>query len=430
MKNVRFNKKNLHYLIICHFYVFLLILGCSENLPINTGETEPKVPDPEMPEVIGNIPNTVPADIIITQQATKISQLTGDYDRHLNKPTLSQTHTRYRIEGTDLGVPFQDGETTWLLFGDTWGPKSGLHNVIGYTKDKTPEDGLKLDFVTDELGIYQGIMIPGVSTTGAFEVPTGGIVIEDDFFIWLTTDHSEEVTMGRSVVAMASRENVMKAQFSKVYDLSTSKFINVLPVRINNSDWDFLPSHEGDALLLFASGTYRKSHIYLAHQPVSGIKNKNSIRYFSGMKEGKPLWNKNEKDAQPIFRLSNPGVGELSASYNQFLKKWILMYNHGNPRGINLRTSDTPWGPWSEPQVIFRPWEDGGYCHFIHTDWRFDNCDNVHNPGRENEWGGEYGPYEFSHFATGSDKTTTIYFTMSTWNPYEVVLMKASLSIN
>ncbi|MDO5523566.1 MAG: DUF4185 domain-containing protein [Bacteroidia bacterium] len=430
MKKNRFSKRNSIYIVVwlCS-YIFLLVLGCSDNIPIDTDDTEPNVPEPEIPEIIGSIPNTVSSDIVITQHATKISQLTGDYDRHLNKPTLSQTNTRYRIEGTDLGVPFQDGETTWLLFGDTWGPKAGLHNVIGYTTDKTPEDGLKLDFLTDEVGIYQGIMIPGVNTTGAFEVPTGGIVIEDDFFIWLTTDHSEEVTMGRSVVAMAGRNNAMKAQFSKVYDLSTSKFINVLPVRIKNSDWNFLPPHEGDGLLLFASGAYRKSHVYLAYQPLSGIKNKNSIRYFAGIKDEKPLWNKNEKDAQPIFRLSDPGVGELSASYNKFIKKWILMYNHGDPRGINLRTSDTPWGPWSDPEVVFRPWEDGGYCHFIHTDWRFDNCDNVHNPGRENEWGGEYGPYEFSHFATGNDKSTTIYFTMSTWNPYEVVLMKASLRL-
>src|SRR5690554_5261802 len=412
--------------------IMFLVFGCSDDSPVDTGDPGPGNPEPEEPEVVGSIPNTVPSDVVIVQQATKISQLTGDYDRHLNEPTLSQTNTRYRIQGTDLGVPFEDGDMTWLLFGDTWGPKEGyegFHNVIGYTTDKTPEEGLKLDFVTDEMGVYQRIMIPGVSTTGPFEVPTGGIVIDDEFYIWTTTDHSEAVAMGRSVLATASRENALKGRFSKVYDLSTSNFINVLPVRIRNSDWDFFPPHEGDGLVLFASGTYRQSHVYLAYQPVSGIKNKNSIRYFAGMKDGNPLWNKNEKDAQPIFRLSDPGVGELSASYNRFIKKWILMYNHGDPRGINLRTSDTPWGPWSEPQVVFRPWDDGGYCHFIHTDWQFENCDNVHNPGRENEWGGEYGPYEFSHFATGTDQSTTIYFTMSTWNPYEVVLMKASLRL-
>ncbi|HBX19934.1 MAG TPA: hypothetical protein DEF88_05775, partial [Porphyromonadaceae bacterium] len=197
--------------------------------------------------------------------------------------------------------------------------------------------------------------------------------------------------------------------------------------KIKNSDWDFFPQHEGDGLVLFASGDYRKSQIYLAYQPITEIKNKKSIKYFAGIKDGKPLWNKKEEDAQPIFRLTNPGVGELSASYNKFIKKWILLYNHDDPRGINLRTADAPWGPWSEPRVIFQPWDDKGYCHFIHTSWEFENCDNLHNKGRENEWGGEYGPYQFEHFATGDNQSTTIYFTMSTWNPYDVVLMKSTL---
>lgn len=411
---------------VCIFSIFL-VSACSDDAPVEEEKPKPPKPEPEQPEEIGRVPGTIYPDIAIVQQAIKIAQLTGDYDRHLNKPVLSQSHTRYRMDGTDLGIPFVDGDTTWLLFGDTWGSKAGLHDVIGYTTDKNPEEGLKLDFVTDNIGVYQGITISGVNTFGAFEVPTGGIVIGNEFFIWITTDYSDERGMGRCVLANASRANILKAQFSKIYDVSVSKFINVFPVRVKNSEWDLLPTDEGDGLLLFASGEYRKSHIYLAHQPISGIKNKNSIRYFAGMKDGKPLWNKNESDAQPIFQLTNPGVGELSASYNQFIKKWILLYNHGEPRGINLRTSDNPWGPWSEAQVIFRPWEDGGYCHFIHSSWEFEKCDNVHNTGRENEWGGEYGPYQFGHFATGDDQSTTIYFTMSTWNPYEVVLMKAGL---
>ncbi len=411
---------------ICAFMMFLLST-CSNDSPINKEKPDVPKPDPEQIEVIGNVPNTIPSDIAIVKQATKISQLTGDYDKHLNKPTLSQAYSRYRIEGTDLGVPFEDGDITWLLFGDTWGPKSGLHDAIGYTTDKNPEDGLNLDFVIDDMGIYQGVIIPGVSTTGAFEVPTDGLVINDEFFLWITTDHSDKISMGRSVLATANRANALKGQYSKVYDLSISKFINVSVVKIKNSDWDFFPQHEGDGLVLFASGDYRKSQIYLAYQPITEIKNKKSIKYFAGIKDGKPLWNKKEEDAQPIFRLTNPGVGELSASYNKFIKKWILLYNHDDPRGINLRTADAPWGPWSEPRVIFQPWDDKGYCHFIHTSWEFENCDNLHNKGRENEWGGEYGPYQFEHFATGDNQSTTIYFTMSTWNPYDVVLMKSTL---
>ncbi len=64
----------------------------------------------------------------------------------------------------------------------------------------------------------------------------------------------------------------------------------------------------------------------------------------------------------------------------------------------------------------------------MHTSWTVQQCDNVYDPGRENEWGGEYGPYQFEDLAVGgSNWNTTNYFTMSTWNPYTVVLMRATL---
>ena len=92
-----------------------------------------------------------------------------------------------------------------------------------------------------------------------------------------------------------------------------------------------------------------------------------------------------------------------------------------------MRTADKPWGPWSKPQIIFHPWDDKGYCHFMHAGSPHQPCDEVSDPKREKEWGGEYGPYQFEDFATGDGASTAIYFTMSTWNPYTVVLMKAIL---
>jgi hypothetical protein len=108
-----------------------------------------------------------------------------------------------------------------------------------------------------------------------------------------------------------------------------------------------------------------------------------------------------------------------------------MLYNcflPGGKRGINMRTADYPWGPWSESEVLFDPWKDGGYCHFMHTSWSFKQCDHVEDsPKRGNEWGGEYGPYQYEDFAIGGNNATTIYFNLSTWNPYTVVLMKATL---
>jgi hypothetical protein len=48
-----------------------------------------------------------------------------------------------------------------------------------------------------------------------------------------------------------------------------------------------------------------------------------------------------------------------------------------------------------------------GYCQFMHTPWDVDECDAVHDPGRENDWGGEYGPYVLERF-TRADPTRSI----------------------
>ena len=122
-------------------------------------------------------------------------------------------------------------------------------------------------------------------------------------------------------------------------------------------------------------------------------------------------------------------MGELSSYFSSDLNLWLVMYNCDQPRGIVVRTAKVPWGPYSPPVVIFDPDRDMGYCHFIHANWDSRKCDEVHDPGRENEWGGEYGPYIFKDLSVFSDTLLTIYYTMSTWNPYTTVLMKSSLVV-
>ncbi|MEX2335877.1 MAG: DUF4185 domain-containing protein [Fulvivirga sp.] len=211
--------------------------------------------------------------------------------------------------------------------------------------------------------------------------------------------------------------------FQKLYDFSNLKFINVSLVKAKSTA-DYPEPVATDIQVMLGSGQYRKSDVYLAYQRGDQIEEK-KINYFKGLVEEKPIWTLNESEAVPLF--SQPCVGELSVSYNEFIKKWILLYNCGNPRGINCRLADNPWGLWSEPFVIFEPWEDNGYCNFIHTNWDFRNCDFVHDQGRAYEWGGEYGPYQFDKLAQGNEDETTIYYTLSTWNPYTVVLMKSKL---
>jgi len=395
----------------------------------------PPTPDLAPPRLSTATPSQVAEVELIGIRARpiKIAQLIGDSDKHLQKPTQNLTWTRYKLAGTDLGIPFKHKNRIYLLFGDTVGQQPRGGDSIAYTTDVTPDDGLALEFITDKNGVYQPMRIPGISQ-GAFEVPSEGVSIGGRMFIYHTTDSNakndfepnKDTKMGRSIVAVSDDDG---QSFKYLYDLSIKHFINVSIVEVDAAHWAGLPQKQGAGLVIFGSGDYRRSNVRVAFQPAEQIGSRASVRYFVGLdRAGQPAWSAREEDAAQLF--DQPCVGEFSVSYNRFIRKWIMLYNctgGGNLRGINLRTADQPWGPWSSSQILFEPWEGSGYCNFIHTAWTFRKCDNVHDPNRENVWGGEYGPYQFEDFATGDSSATTIYFTLSTWNPYTVMLMKATL---
>jgi hypothetical protein len=345
----------------------------------------------------------------------KIEQLIGDWDKHFQKPTSNLTSSRYGLNTTDLGVPFEHKGRTYLLFGDI-PPKSNNRDPIAFTDDKDPSNGMSLNFITGTDGLYRPIEIPDVSM-GGYEVPMEGISWRDVMYIYVATE-----TMTRSIVARSDDDG---HTFTKLYELSNSKFVNVSLTKTKSTS-DYPEPINVDIQIILGSGLYRKSNIFLAYQRSDQVDQK-SLKYFKEVINGKPIWTTKESEAQALF--NQPCVGELSLSYNKFIRKWIVLYNCDKPRGINCRTSDNPWGPWSDPFVIFDPSAkvDKGYCNFIHSSWTFNKCDFVHDLGRENEWGGEYGPYQFEEMAKGDDTSTTIYYTLSTWNPYTVVLMESKL---
>jgi len=247
-------------------------------------------------------------------------------------------------------------------------------------------------------------------------------------YIYHTTDHSESATMGRSVVAVSDDDG---NTFNYLYDLSTTYFINVSVNQANPADWPGAPKATGAGLFIFGSGPYRKSDVRLAFQPAEAIETKSNLCYFAGLdQDGEPAWSCRETDARPL--LDQECVGELSVRYNRFIKKWIMLYNCEIDKlsRIVMRTARFPWGPWSEPQIIFDPERDNGFCHFMHYSWASRKCDTISDPERENDSGGPYGPYQFEDHAAGNSRSTTIYFTMSTWNPYTVVLMKSTLTLS
>lgn len=347
----------------------------------------------------------------------KISQLVGDYDRQLKKPTNNLTETNYQIWGTDLGVPFSHKGKTYILFGDSPGDHGfgDGRDPYAYTEDTNPEDGLDLTFFTHSHGLYLPVTVPGKNLEG-FQVPMDGISVNNIMYLYAQSE-------GKLFLAKSNDDG---KTFELVIDVLSSKYFNNVSVnKVERSKFPGMPGDYENGILLFGTGDYRNSAVYMYCQNEDSIEYKSSIYYFAGFNGSKPTWTKDENNAEPVHNITCGG--EISFAYNPHLQKWLGLYNCGEPRGINYTTADNPWGPYTEGKLIFDPWLDNGYCHFIHTDWNHMVCDTVNDLYREYEWGGEYGPYMFKDFTTIKDSLVTIYYTLSTWNPYTVVLMKSIL---
>jgi hypothetical protein len=356
--------------------------------------------------------------------AEKVCQLTGEEDRERGEPTVNRTLTRANVYGTDLGASFEHDGKLWFLFGDTWSATSADDDAIAWSEDADPDDCVEMEFPVDERGNWIPPEVPGVSQ-GAFEVPLDGVSVGDAMYVYFSTDHSPDMTMGRSILARSLDNG---RTFEHVADISVQgRFINISAVAIDNADWPGLPSSTGRGLLLWGSGVYRASNVALAWQPLDEIEDPSAIRYFAGLGDDgcSPTWSEHETDAEDLF--DEPCVGELSVEWNPHIETWLMTYNCHEPRGIRYRTSDVPWGSWSESRNLFHPWTDGGYCHFMHVSHDFRECDEVHDSWRQNEWGGGYGPYQIARYSKAIPGGAAIYFVMSTWNPYNVVLMRAEL---
>jgi hypothetical protein len=95
-----------------------------------------------------------------------------------------------------------------------------------------------------------------------------------------------------------------------------------------------------------------------------------------------------------------------------------------------MRSSVLPRGPWSDGIGIFDSGRDNGYGHFIHLPPSVSGkLDGLSDPGQTEKRGGEYGPYVMSRYTTAIPGGCRIYFTMSTWNPYAVMVMQTDLRL-
>jgi len=390
-----------------------------------------------------------------------------------------------------LGSSFEHQGRIYFLFGDTWpnpdvedplGLRPTNSDSIGWIPTNTdPEQPVSINILTGPDGYY----LPPILRTASgqyvcleehgecqaeYEVPLGGFSANGQMYVFFSTDHTkkppgpQEDYMGRSVLSRLYDLGSTARMFTYLYDVSclpdiapcafpdgrprppVGHFINISPVVVDNADVPGLVQAMGPGrgVLLWGTGLYHESDPYLAYIPLDGVENPDSWRYAVTDSDGNlQRWGTNESDATPLFTQAcgvlgyHCRMGEFSVTWNPFLRKWLMLYNHGDPStpgagyAINYRVASNPWGKWQGPYILYDPACDRGLCHFIHRE----GCDAVGDAiipieDSEKRGGIVYAPYVISPFTKGDATTTTIYWTMSTWNPYQVMLMKSVLRLS
>jgi hypothetical protein len=386
--------------------------------------------------------------------STKLEQLIGDEDKELHKPTRSQTVMRYQLQGTDLGYSFEHEGRVYFLFGDTLGSLDRALDTIATTDTRDPEAGVRLDFLTINEDQYQPvrphkreethrphrhfnkvryltIQPPGISM-GAFEVPVSSISLEGQMYVVVSTNHSTDRTTDRSVLT----KYIPPGRFEPLRTISqlpAGRFIK-MSMHTEPGPIAGLPLG-GPFIIMWGTGVYRKSDAFLSVVPAAHFETGEGTRYFAGLDAvGKPAWSERESDATPIVK--NGTMGDLSVTLCKDLGLWLMTYDRREPdRGVAFSYSRTPWGPWSEPQIIFNAVRDGALGKFIH-DPRSNPDDGLAGPvigkGKANPaavHGGAYAPYVVERWTKFQGAELNLYYVLSTWNPYVVVLMKSRLQV-
>ncbi|HEX7678550.1 MAG TPA: DUF4185 domain-containing protein, partial [Thermoanaerobaculia bacterium] len=357
----------------------------------------------------------------------KLEQFIGDTDYQTKAPTLSLTNTRYKVVGTDLGYSFEHRNQLIFLFGDTVG--FGAGDTMASITSGEPESGLTLNFFTKSDHSTLLVQPPGVAM-GAFEVPDSGISIADKAYVVCKTNHSADDNNPTDTSILTRFDDVANT-FTVLRTISQLPGGKFTEMALHEVPAGFVGTQP--AIVMWGAGIYRKSDVYLATVPANAFETGTGTRYFAGLTSGQPVWTDQEQAAVPVAL--DGTVGNVSVTYASGVGLWLMTYDSRAPstKGIVFRYASAPWGPWSDPTVIFDAKRDGGLGHFIH-DPNIVPDDGLDGPtigsaDPHTTEGGDYAPYVLERFTKTGGATLTIYYVMSTWNPYTVILMRSEFTI-
>ncbi len=317
--------------------------------------------------------------------------------------SINATEARYAVKGTDLGIMWTDERGRILAaFGDTFGPgwagvSSGFakpetidwrSNTLARSEDRNPSDGMSFDnFVTDRPG-HAKELLPSLKKDGVemTKIPTGGINIDGRNFMaymsirsftepghWITNysgvAYSDDGGQNWKDAPSARRENTPAL----------------------DGNFQMIAYARGDGFVYaFGTPNGRFGSAHLARVPEHQLLDNAAYEYWTG----KGWAHGGSEIAAPI--VAGP-VGELSIRYDKTLGSWEMVYLDEAAEAIVLRLAPHPTGPWGDPIQL----------------------------ANSTEYPDLYGA-----FLNPDSEGTDLYFTMTQYKSYNVMMMHTKLPAN
>jgi hypothetical protein len=329
---------------------------------------------------------TPPAFTVDRAQTYEVAQEVGT-------GSINKTAKRWDVYGADLGSMFTYRHRLYMVFGDTFGgPAANSFFSVDHANWRSNTMAFVASGAQPRHGLYFNGIVTGpsgqakqllssekVSGTEQTVIPTYGTAVGGTMYLYFMSVKQYGApghwSCNYSGVASSTDGGAQWTKEGKITWGPESNFGQVALVK------------NGSFVYVLGIPCGRYGSVDLARVPEGGVLDKTSYQYWDG--HG---WAAQPAAAVPIVPAP---VGELSVQWNSFYRRWLMMYLV-DPKGqIVIRTSGSLYGPWTRAQVVV-------------TSAQYPEL---------------YAPYITPEWDSGP----SIYFNMSMFGPYHVVLMHTQL---
>jgi hypothetical protein len=339
-----------------------------------------------------------PQPRILSVHTTMVQDLTG--------PSAPGDQRSVDVRGNDLGIVAESCDQLFFVFGDTFGYDSSgslapggsnwRSNTFGRPTDLDPSKGITIEhwYLGPDgkaAAIVEGAHQPPLTGTDGEQtkIPTAMIVVGKKIYVHYISvncfffNHTATNKIYTKWVYSEDWGNSW-TQDPQIFSDRDSIFTELALNKERGSG-----NEDGRFVYVLGTPNGRFGPARCARVEKDRLLDFSAWEYYAG-----DHWSHSMADAVGVVPAP---VGEASLLWNPNLHCWMYTYLNESSHSLEVRTADFVWGPWSTPVALATP---------------------------------QAYPQLYGAFMTPSflrDEGRTLYFVMSTFNPYLTHIMKAVL---